>query len=497
MDLLGQSMAEAAEAVRTRRVSATELTHATLEAVERLDPTLHSYVSLDEEGALATAATVDARLGAGETVGALGGVPIAVKDNIVVRGGRTTCASKILAGFVSPYSATVARRLVEADAVLIGKTNLDEFAMGSSTENSAVATTRNPWDTGRVPGGSSGGSAAAVAARLAFGALGSDTGGSIRQPAAFCGVTGLKPTYGRVSRYGLVAFASSLDQIGTLARDGRDTALLLGVIAGHDPLDTTSIDEPVADYGAALDGELAGLRVGMPAEYFAAGIEPGTEQAVRAAVEQLARLGAEVVEISLPHLDYAIATYYIICTAEASSNLARYDGVRYGHRGDADSVLGLYTTSREDGFGAEVKRRILLGTYVLSAGYYDAYYLKALKVRTLIKRDFDAAFERVDCIVAPTSPTTAFRIGEKIDDPLTMYLSDIYTISVNLAGLPGLSIPCGFDQGELPGGSPGLPVGMQLVGKPFDEATLLKAAHAYQQATDWHTRVPPVVEGGA
>jgi len=431
-------------------------------------------------------------------------VPVAIKDNLVVRGGTTTCASRILAGFVSPYDATVVERLRDAGAVFLGKTNMDEFAMGSSTENSAVAVTRNPWDTGRVPGGSSGGSAAAVAARMAFGALGSDTGGSIRQPASFCGVTGLKPTYGRVSRYGLVAFASSLDQIGTLARDVRDTALLLGAIAGHDPLDTTSIDEPVPDYVGDLDGRvgdldggIAGLRVGMPAEYFAEGISPETEKAVRAAIAQLAALGAEVVEISLPHLDYAVATYYIICTAEASSNLARYDGVRYGHRGDGEGVHDMYRASREAGFGAEVKRRILLGTYVLSAGYYDAYYLKALKVRTLIKQDFDRAFERVDCIVAPTSPTTAFAIGEKVADPLTMYLSDIYTISVNLAGLPGLSVPCGFDQGGLHGGPPGLPVGLQLIGKPFDEPTLLRAAHTYQQATDWHRRVPPIVEGGA
>ena len=494
MSLLQKSAFEIAGAVRAREVSATDVTRASLEAVERLDPTVRAYVSVDADGALARAAQLDAKLQAGEPLGPLGGVPIAIKDNMVVRGGETTCASKILSGFVSPYDATVVERLRDAGAVFLGKTNLDEFAMGSSTENSAAAITRNPWDTDRVPGGSSGGSAAAVAARLAFAALGSDTGGSIRQPASFCGVTGLKPTYGRVSRYGLVAFASSLDQIGTLTRDACDTALLLGVIAGHDPMDSTSVDEPVPDYVAGLDGTLAGLKVGLPKEYFAAGIEPGTEQAIRAAIDELARLGADVVEIALPHLDYAVAAYYIICTAEASSNLARYDGVRYGLRaGDDDSVLGMYQTSREAGFGAEVKRRILLGTYVLSAGYYDAYYLKALKVRTLIKQDFDAALERVDCIAAPISPTTAFKIGEKVSDPLTMYLTDIYTISLNLAGLPGLSVPCGLDDKALP-------VGLQLIGKPFGEETLLRVGHAYQQATDWHTRVPPtaaVGDGGA
>ncbi|MBN1917070.1 MAG: Asp-tRNA(Asn)/Glu-tRNA(Gln) amidotransferase subunit GatA [Verrucomicrobia bacterium] len=490
MSLLEQSLSDAAKAVRAGTVSSTELTRAALDAIERLDPTLRAYISVDADGALARAAQLDARRGKGEPLGLLGGVPVAIKDNMVVRGGATTCASRILDGFVSPYDATVIERLREAGAVFLGKTNMDEFAMGSSTENSAVAATRNPWDTGRVPGGSSGGSAAAVAARMAFGALGSDTGGSIRQPASFCGVTGLKPTYGRVSRYGLVAFASSLDQIGTFSRDGRDAALLLGAIAGHDPRDSTSVKETVPDYGAALDGGVAGLRVGMPAEYFGEGISAETEQAVRAAIAKLNDLGAEVVEVSLPHLDYAVATYYIICTAEASSNLARYDGVRYGRRLDGEGVHDMYRASREAGFGAEVKRRILLGTYVLSAGYYDAYYLKALKVRTLIKADFDRAFEHVDCIAAPTSPTTAFRLGEKLDDPLTMYLLDIYTISVNLAGLPGISVPCGFDQA-------GLPIGLQLIGKPFDEPTLLRAAHAYQQATDWQRRVPPIVDGGA
>jgi aspartyl-tRNA(Asn)/glutamyl-tRNA(Gln) amidotransferase subunit A len=499
MRLLDKSAFELAEAIRARELSAAEATRASLDAIERLDPKLRAYVSVDADGALERARALDGKLAAGEALGPLGGVPLAVKDNMVIRGGRTTCASKILAGFVSPYDATVVERLREAGAVFLGKTNMDEFAMGSSTENSAVAPTRNPWDTDRVPGGSSGGSAAAVAARLAFAALGSDTGGSIRQPASFCGVTGLKPTYGRVSRYGLVAFASSLDQIGPLARDARDAALLLGVIAGRDPMDSTSVDEPVPDYVGALDGDLAGLRLGMPREYFAVGMEPETEQAVRRAIERLGELGAEIVEIGLPHLDYAIAAYYIICTAEASSNLARYDGVRYGLRAGTDeNLLGMYNASREAGFGAEVKRRILLGTYVLSAGYYDAYYLKALKVRTLIKRDFDEAFERVDAIVAPASPTTAFKLGEKAGDPLTMYLSDIYTISVNLAGLPGLTVPCGFDRSGRPGGPPGLPVGLQLIGKPFDEATLLKTAHAYQQATDWHRRVPPVAaDGGA
>jgi len=494
MSLLEKNVFEIAEAIRAREVSVAEATRACLEAIERVEPAVRAYVSVDADGALRRAAELDAKLQAGETIGPLGGVPIAVKDNMVVRGGETTCASRILSGFISPYDATVVERVCAAGAVVLGKTNLDEFAMGSSTENSAVAPTRNPWDTERVPGGSSGGSAAAVAARLAFGAIGSDTGGSIRLPASFCGVTGLKPTYGRVSRYGLVAFASSLDQIGTLTRDVRDTALLLGVMAGHDPMDSTSVDEPVPDYLGALDGrDLAGLTIGMPVEYFGAGIEPETERAVRGAIDELRGLGAEVVEIGLPHLEYANAAYYIICTAEASSNLARYDGVRYGLRARDEDVLGMYQTSREAGFGPEVKRRILLGTYVLSAGYYDAYYLKALKVRTLIKQDFDKAFEKVDLIVAPVSPSTAFKIGEKVSDPLTMYLTDIYTISLNLAGLPGLSVPCGFD-------GKGLPAGLQLIGKPFAEATILKVGHAYQQATDWHTRVPPtaaVGNGGA
>ncbi|MGH7382841.1 MAG: Asp-tRNA(Asn)/Glu-tRNA(Gln) amidotransferase subunit GatA, partial [Candidatus Methylomirabilales bacterium] len=423
---------------------------------------------------------------AGEDVGPLAGIPLAIKDVICTQDVPTTCSSKILDGFIPPYDATVMRRLDQAGMVLLGKTNMDEFAMGSSTENSGYKVTRNPWDLVRVPGGSSGGSAAAVTADLCAGALGSDTGGSIRQPAAFCGIVGVKPTYGRVSRYGLVAFASSLDQIGPMTKDVRDAAILLGVIAGHDPCDSTSVNVPVPDYAAQLGREVTGLRIGIPKEYFIEGMDPEVETAIRAAINVLESLGAKAESISLPHTEYAVATYYLVATAEASSNLARYDAVKYGFRArEAKDLLSMYMKSRQNGFGAEVKRRIMLGTYALSAGYYDAYYLKALKVRTLIRKDFEDAFKRCEVIVTPTAPTPAFRLGEKTDDPLTMYLSDIFTISANLAGIPGVCLPCGFTQA-------GLPIGLQLLGKPFDEATLLQVAFAYEQATEWHRRKPPL-----
>jgi aspartyl-tRNA(Asn)/glutamyl-tRNA(Gln) amidotransferase subunit A len=415
----------------------------------------------------------------------LRGIPIAVKDILCTAGIPTTCGSRILEDFIPPYDATVVARLKAAGAVILGKTNTDEFAMGSSTENSAFFPTHNPWDLERVPGGSSGGSAAAVAAGECLGALGTDTGGSVRQPAALCGIVGLKPTYGRVSRYGLIAFASSLDQVGVLTRDVTDAAILLNVIAGHDPLDSTSLDAPVPDATAALTGDIRGMRVGVPREYFIPGMQPEVEAAVRAALEKLADLGAEIVEVSLPHTDYALPVYYLIAPAEASANLARYDGVRYGLRIVGNSLEDTYKQTRGQGFGPEVKRRIMLGTYALSAGYYDAYYLKAQKVRTLIKGDFDRAFQQVDVIVTPTSPTTAFRIGEKTDDPIQMYLSDIFTLSVNLAGICGINVPCGFD-------AQGLPIGLQIMGPALGETTILRVAYAYEQATDWHTRRPPL-----
>lgn len=475
------------DAVVSGAVSAVEVSQACLVRIEKFDPALGAYLTVDGAGALAQAAAVDARRARGVPLGPLAGVPIGVKDNLLTRGLRTTCASRMLEDFVPPYDATVVERLRRADAVIPGKLNLDEFAMGSSTENSAFQRTRNPWDLRRSPGGSSGGSAAAVAAGLCAGALGTDTGGSIRQPASFCGIVGLKPTYGRVSRYGAIAFASSLDQIGPLGIDVRDTAALYEVLAGHDPADSTSADRAVPDLTESLvaRGGLAGVKVGLPAEYFPEeGLEPGVRAAVSAAVEVLRGLGAEVVAVSLPHTPHAIATYYLIATAEASSNLARFDGVRYGHRTPApDDLFTLYTRSRGEGFGLEVARRIMLGTFALSAGYQDAYYGKAAQVRTLIRRDFEAAFETVDVLVTPTSPTTAFPLGSRIDDPLKMYLADIFTISCNLAGLPGLSLPCGLDD-------TGLPVGLQLLGRPFDEALLFRVAAAYEDETGGPARCP-------
>ncbi len=471
-------------------VTAAQTVESVLEAVRSLDTRLGAYNTVMADAALAKAKDIDARLAAGRPVGPLAGVPVAIKDNMCTRGVRTTCSSNILANFVPPYDATVVEMLDRADAIPVGKTNLDEFAMGSSTENSAFKPTRNPWDTSRAPGGSSGGSAAAVAACEAAVALGSDTGGSIRQPASFCGIVGLKPTYGRVSRYGLVAFASSLDQIGTFSRDVRDTAMLLRAIAGHDPRDSTSANLPVPDYVAELQGDIKDMRIGVPREYFAEGIEATVESAVRAAADVYKDLGAHIIDISLPHTEYAVAIYYIIATAEASSNLARYDGVHYGHRaaGDLD-IVELYSRSRAEGFGPEVKRRIMLGTFALSSGYYDAYYLKALRARAMVKKDFDDAWEKVDCVLCPTSPTVAFKLGERVEDPLSMYLSDIYTISCNLAGIPGISINCGP-------GAHGLPVGLQLLGQPFDEARLLRIAHAFQSATNYHLARPPLARKG-
>ncbi len=477
---------EATALLRTRALSAQELTRAVLDRIHATDARTRSYLTVCEPEALAQAETADRRLAAGDSIPPLCGIPLAVKDVILTKGIRSTAGSKILEHFVPPYDATVTRLLKAAGAVIIGKVNCDEFAMGSSNENSAFFPSRNPWDLSRVPGGSSGGSATAVAADQALAALGTDTGGSIRLPAAFCGVVGLKPTYGRVSRFGVVAYASSLDQVGPLAKDVQDCALVLQAIAGHDPRDSTSVDRPVPNYQATLTQGVQGLKVGIPQEYFVEGMQPEVETAVHQALAALAALGAQPVSISLPHTEYAIATYYLIATAEASSNLARYDGMKYGYRtAQTGNLMDMYCRTRAHGFGSEVKRRIMLGTYALSAGYYDAYYLKAQKVRTLIRQDFLTAFEACDVIATPVAPTVAFRLGEKTADPLTMYLSDIFTIAVNLAGLPGLSVPCGCD-------AKGLPIGLQLIGKPFGEDTLLQAAYAYEQATPWHTRKPPL-----
>ena len=464
-------------------VSAREATQACLDQIARVDSQLHAFLSYDAQDALAQADAADQRRAATGD-GRLLGVPIAIKDVIAVKNQPLNCGSKILGRFISPYDATVIEKLKAAGAIVFGRLNMDEFAMGSSTENSAFGATHNPWDLTRIPGGSSGGSAAAVAADEAFATLGSDTGGSIRQPAALCGCVGLKPTYGRVSRYGLVAFASSLDQIGPFTKDVRDAATMLGVLSGRDDRDSTSVPEPVPDYTAALDGDLKGLKLGLPKEYLVGGVEPEVNDAVQAAMRRLEKLGAELVEISLPHTGYAVATYYIVATAEASANLARFDGIRYGARIDGKDPIELYGRTRGAGFGAEVKRRIILGTYVLSSGYYDAYYLRAQKARTLIRQDFLRAFEKVDAIVTPTTPTAAFKIGEKSDDPMQMYLSDIFTISCNLAGICGISVPCGFTK------KPKLPIGLQLLGKPFGEEMLLKIAHAYEQSTNWRREKP-------
>jgi aspartyl-tRNA(Asn)/glutamyl-tRNA(Gln) amidotransferase subunit A len=480
MSLISLSVSELQAQLRAKTVSPVEVLQALENRIAQVDGSIAGYLARDYASALEAAKTADVNL-------PLGGVPIAIKDVIHVRGEQCTCGSKMLKGYVAPYDATVISRLKAAGAIPFGRVNMDEFAMGSSCENSAYAITHNPWDLSRIPGGSSGGSAAVVAADEAFAALGSDTGGSIRQPAALCGCVGLKPSYGRVSRFGLVAFASSLDQIGPFTKTVRDSALLLNAISGRDPMDSTSLDEPVPDYTAQLGQDLKGVRLGMPKEYFVGGTDPQVDKAVRAAIAHYESLGAEIVEISLPHTEYAVGVYYIIATAEASANLARFDGVRYGHRtAEASNILEHYARTRAEGFGAEVKRRIILGTYVLSSGYYDAYYLRAQKVRTLIRQDFTAAFEKVDAILSPTSPEPAFKIGDRCDDPMRMYLADIFTIAVNLAGVSGISIPCGFAQVE---GKP-LPVGLQLIGKPFHESALLKIAHAYEQSTDWHKARP-------
>src|SRR5438876_198605 len=481
--LTGLSVHELAGRFRRKEATPTQAARAYLDRITALDPKVKAYMTVTADRALAQAAAADARFQSGRPLGLLDGIPLAIKDVLCTRGIRTTCSSRILENFVPPYDATVVTKLLDAGAVILGKLNMDEFAMGSSTENSAFFPTRNPWDLTRVPGGSSGGSAAAVAADLAAAALGTDTGGSIRQPAAFCGDVGLKPTYGRVSRYGLVAFASSLDQIGPLAKDVEDAALVLQVIAGHDPLDSTSVDVPVPDYRAELGRGVEGLRIGIPAEYFIDGLDPEVEAAVRAAIQVLEKLGARSQPVSLPHTQYGLAAYYLIAPAEASSNLARYDGVKYGLRAPrARDLIEMYSKTRAAGFGAEVKRRVMLGTYALSAGYHDAYYGKAQRVRTLVRRDFQQAFERVDVIAAPTTPGVAFKFGEK-EDPLQMYLNDVFTIPGNLSGLPGVSVPAGFTMA-------GLPIGLQLVGRAFDEAALLRVAHAYERPTPWHTRKP-------
>ena len=476
------TISELTAKIAKREVSAREATRACLDRVARVDGQIHAFISHNDADALTQADAVDKAVARGVTLAEkpLLGVPVGIKDVLAVKDHPLNCGSKILGNFVSPYDATVIEKLRAAGAIIFGRLNMDEFAMGSSTENSAFGITCNPWDTTRIPGGSSGGSAAAVAADEVIATLGTDTGGSIRQPAALCGCVGMKPTYGRVSRYGLVAFASSLDQVGPFSKDVRDNATLLNVISGYDKRDSTSVNQPVPDYTKALDGNIKGLRIGLPKEYMIGGLDPEVKSAVDAAVKKLESLGATVEEISLPHTDYAAATYYIIAPAEASANLARFDGIRYCARLDGADPIELYSKTRGAGFGPEVKRRIILGTYVLSSGYYDAYYLRAQKVRTLIRQDFLKAFEKVDAIITPTTPTAACKIGEKSDDPLQMYLSDVFTISCNLAGICGVSLPCGFTT------SPKLPIGLQLLGKPFGEEVMLKIAHAYEQNTGWH-----------
>jgi aspartyl-tRNA(Asn)/glutamyl-tRNA(Gln) amidotransferase subunit A len=481
-DVTRLTMHELGAAYRRGDLTPDAVTDAYLARIDALDGKLGAYLTITRDQARAAADASTKRYRADRPLGPIDGVPMAIKDVFCTRAVRTTCGSRILEGFVPPYDATPVARLAAAGAVMVGKTNMDEFAMGSSTEHSALQVTRNPWDLSRVPGGSSGGSAAAVAGDLAVAALGTDTGGSVRQPAAFCGVVGLKPTYGRVSRYGLVAFASSLDHVGPITRDVRDAALVLRAIAGVDPHDATSVDAPVPDYAAGLGQGVRGLRVGVPREYFAEGLDADVDRAVRTAIERLRELGATIEDVSLPTTDYGLAVYYIVAPAEASSNLARYDGVKYGLRAPGRDLIDMESRTRAAGFGAEVKRRIMLGTYALSAGYYDAYYGRAQKVRTLVKRDFEAAFARVDVLVAPTTPGVAFRHGEK-EDPLAMYLNDVFTVGGDLAGLPAVSVRCGFS-------ASGLPIGLQIIGRPFDEAGVLRAAHAYEQATGWLARRP-------
>ncbi len=484
MELYELTIHQAGCLLRDKAISSVELTRSVLERITATDSRVQAYLRTTPDAALQAAKNADRRRAQGEDHPLLG-IPMAIKDVLCTQGIETTCGSRILKGFMPPFEATCVHKLRQAGAVILGKTNTDEFAMGSSTENSGYFTTHNPWNLAHVPGGSSGGSAAAVAADETLGALGTDTGGSIRQPAALCGIAGLKPTYGRVSRYGLVAFASSLDQAGPLGKDVTDCALLLQTIAGYDPNDSTSANLPVPDYSEALTPSVKGMRLGVPDEYFVEGMQPEVECAVHAALDVWRSLGAEIIPVSMPYTEYALPVYYLLAPAEASANLARYDSVRYGYsHPEAQDIWDAFKRTRQEGFGPEVKRRIMLGTYALSAGYYDAYYLKAQKVRTLIKQDFDRAFERCDALIAPTTPTTAFRIGEKSNDPLQMYLSDIFTLSLNLAGLCGISIPCGF--------AGGLPIGLQVFGNAYDEATILRVAYAYEQATDWHLRQPPL-----
>jgi aspartyl-tRNA(Asn)/glutamyl-tRNA(Gln) amidotransferase subunit A len=476
---------QARAALRAGEITSVQLTQALLDRIAAVENQVKAYLTITPEQALDQAAAADRRRAEGDDAPLLG-IPLAIKDVLATRGIETTCGSKILQGFKPPYTATAVERLQAAGMVMLGKTNTDEFAMGSSTENSAYFPTHNPWDLSRVPGGSSGGSAAAVSAGEALAALGTDTGGSVRQPASFCGVVGIKPSYGRVSRYGLVAYGSSLDQIGIISKDVADTTLILEVIAGHDRRDSTSLDLPVPDYSAALTQDARGLRIGLPSEYFVDGMQPEVDEAVRTAVAQLEALGAKIVPIHLPNTDKALPVYYLVATAEASANLARYDGVRFGYSAGDDSMFENIRRTRGEGFGPEVKRRIMLGTYALSAGYYDAYYLKAQQVRTLIKDDFEQAFQQVDVIACPVAPTTAFRLGEKTDNPMEMYLNDIFTTSVNLSGMCGISVPCGFDK-------QGLPIGLQLIGPHLGESTILRAAHAYEQNTSWHNCHPTLV----
>ena len=482
MELYELTVHQLSDLIKEKKVSAVEITKSYLDRIEKIDSKVGSYLSVLGEDAVKRATEVQEKIDKGEAKSPLSGIPVALKDNICTEGIKTTCASKMLHNFIPPYNATVSKKLLDDDAVIIGKLNMDEFAMGGSTENSYFKSARNPWDLERVPGGSSGGSAAAVAANLTAFALGSDTGGSIRQPASFCGVVGMKPTYGAVSRFGLVAFASSLDQIGPLTKDVTDCAIVLNCITGHDPMDSTSANVEYPDYTKALVNDVKGLKIGIPKEYMGEGLNPEVRKAVLDAVEVLKKLGAQCEEFSLPLTEYAIPAYYLISSAEASSNLARYDGIKYGYRAEKfTDLLELYKQSRSEGFGTEVKRRIMLGTYALSSGYYDAYYKKALQVRTLIKQGFDEAFEKYDVILGPTAPTTAYKLGEKVNNPLEMYLGDIYTVSVNIAGLPGLVVPCGFDGN-------GLPIGLQLIGKAFDESTLLRVGFTFEQNTDYNKK---------
>jgi len=486
MELFKYTAHQLHEKLVSKEISAVELTKSVLARVDAVEKDVQSYITQTRESALEQAEAVDAKIGQGQAISTLAGIPGALKDNMCTKGTKTTCASKILANFIPPYNATVVEKLMAEDTVVIGKANMDEFAMGGSTENSGFFQTRNPWDLATVPGGSSGGSAAAVAAGEAIWALGSDTGGSIRQPAAYCGLVGMKPTYGRVSRYGLVAYASSLDQIGPITRDVRDCAHVLNIICGHDAKDSTSINTGVPDYTKSLVNDIKGLKIGLPREYFVSGMDPEVERAINKAIEQLVALGAEYKEISMPHTEYALSAYYMIAPAEASSNLARYDGVSFGERIEGSDIIDMYKKTRSAFFGAEVKRRIMLGTYALSAGYHDAYYVKALQVRTLVKQDFDKAFHDVDVIITPTAPTTAFKLGEKTNDPLAMYLQDVCTIPVNLAGVPAVSIPCGF--------AGGMPIGLQIIAKPLGEETLIRTAYTFEQNNDYHKGFAPLLE---